>query len=189
LARVVPPPHPYLSNTERPEQFALTFSPDDRWLAYAYGRSNGAAPYVMDLGQPEAAPISLNEGGPAWRIRPFAFSAAGDQLWSAYRKPQVIWRLPGLQAVPQPGRAAPGPVVATAFAQDQRVAAYLQDKVRWTTIDLATGQELFGLPPTVGNTDKISRPLFSADGKQLLVGFRDSSRSPRDPAVRVQVWD
>src|SRR5262249_41009263 len=32
-------------------------------------------------------------------------------------------------------------------------------------------------------------PLFSADGKQLLVGFRDSSRSPRDPAVRVQVWD
>jgi WD40 repeat protein len=183
LSRVVPAPHYHLSNSQKPEQFALTFSPDDRWLAYAYGPGNESAPYLIDLQQLDTPPAPLEEGMSRWGTRFLAFSPAGDRLWSASRKPQRLWSLPARRAGQQPG---PEMVVAAAFAADGRVAGYLREQVQLTTIDLTTGREVWAMAPTPGNTDQVSRPLFSPDGKYLLVPFRVAAE---DGPAQAQVWD
>jgi serine/threonine protein kinase/WD40 repeat protein len=175
------PAAPAAANAARPDHFALFFSPDERWLAFASGPTDQAAPYLLDLTRPEAAPVALHEGGALPRL--LAFSPTADQLWSAARGQQTVWKLAGL--VPERA-ASPDFAVAAAFSPEGRTVACLRDMVQTKVVDLATGSELWQTPAQPGGAEQVSPPRFSPDGSRLLLGFRDAARNP---AVVVQSWD
>jgi WD40 repeat protein/predicted Ser/Thr protein kinase len=167
LSRTFAPPNKGMLAGVPAAIFPLVFSPDERWLAYA--SNDVQSPHLIDLQRLDAEPRHLHGGQGRCAL---AFSSDGKQLWSTTGGQARLWQLPAWQAA----KADPQYVLASAFnSRGERMAAYLEEEIQLRSLDLKTGRELFSLPPSPGDTEDLSPPLFSPDGKYLLVGRRGSA--------------
>jgi WD40 repeat protein len=177
LMRWLAPPPGAPAGSFRPEELALTCSPDGRWLAYGLG--SGTSPSLLDLSAAGAALVPLQGLGPG----PLAFSADGGLLWAAAADGQQwTWRLPALQAAVEPGQR----YLASAFdAQGRRTAARLEEVIRLRVVALDTGeeQELIHEEPAI--PEYLFAPRFSPDGACLLAARRPAP----DARAKITVWD
>ncbi len=138
-------------DAQRPNpMLEFLFSPDERWLAW----NVPAAPLLLDLRQPDAAPVPLP--APVGSIGVVAFSLESDRFFWAADQHQAAWPLPSLAPDYRP-RPVPQPLEAMAVTRRGAKVVASLDKARKVTVyDLDT-QEPLPLPMEIGPAEQGSR--------------------------------
>jgi WD40 repeat protein/Tfp pilus assembly protein PilF len=172
-ARVVNITTPIMSPAADPQITFLQFSPKERWLACTVKDSDL---HVIDLADPNLARTRLASGLCRAGL---AFSAEGDQLWSADEaSPDELWQLPS----PTPTRATRDPTRAPQSialnSRGEHIAAGQEFAVELVMVDLARSKVLWSY---LERALPAAPPLFSPDGKQLATALI----TPVGPKVKV----
>jgi WD40 repeat protein len=156
---------------------ALTFSPDERWLAY--GLHDPQAPHLVRLEDPDTEPIHLQSGGGRCVL---AFSGDSKRLWSGSQRRHGVWQMDTLQSTSEKLQD----LADIAFnAQGERIAASTRSLIQLRLVDLPSGREQVLLASEEGSTEPLSPPQFSPDGQRLMAGTQSSGDAP----MRLRVWD
>lgn len=160
------------------DRVALVFSPDERYLAC--GLDEPASPYLIDLLRPDDPVRSLRHGGGPHQL---VFSSDGRRLWSVTGTGrQYLHHLADGTAenVSELMLAAAG-----YNAAEQRLGVRQEMISTLTLLNLTTGQVASLIHEEPGSADRLSPPLFSADGRQLLAALHPGGKQP----LRIMVWE